>query len=114
MSKQPQGVSFHLSFKLIILRSRPYCQSALPLFDRRKWYEKTQNQNPKNQKDTFKWVGSVGKKLLQVSLQWLFAKRKHKINYGTKTIPFKINIPLFLYHNGSDFMLNSLPHFFLA
>ena len=38
---------------------------------------------------------------------------EHKMNYGTKAIPLKINkISLLLYHNGSDFMLNSLPHFF--
>tara|TARA_R110002074_G_scaffold397811_1_gene588714 strand:+ start:720 stop:965 length:246 start_codon:yes stop_codon:yes gene_type:complete len=40
---------------------------------------------------------------------------EHKMNYGTKAIPLKINKKsLLLYHNGSDFMLNSLPHFFLA
>jgi len=32
----------------------------------------TQNQNPKNNKDTFFRVGSVGKKLLQAVLLWLF------------------------------------------
>jgi len=56
----------------------------------------------------FGWEALV--KLLQAVLLWLFT---HKMNYGTKAIPLKINKnSLLLYHNGSDFMLNSLPHFF--
>ena len=88
MSKQPQGVSFHSAFKLKMMRSIPNCRRRYHCLTVGSGMKKLKTKTPNPKKiPLLGWV-SVGKKLLQVSLQWLFAERKHKMNYRTKTIPF--------------------------
>ncbi len=60
--------------------------------------------------------GKRWKKLLQAGLLWIFGLVPLNIKWiiGQKQYLLKLINSLFLYYNGSDFMLNSLPHFFLA